>query len=277
MDPQALAKRLWGDWYHDADSCTITRKKPTSGGDGGGAVQRTFVHYILDPLYKIYSHVLGDTPEELSGLLREIGVTMKKQELHLDPRPLLKLSLSRFFGYPRGLVEMFIRHVPSPVEGAADKVALSYTGYQSSEIATSMRRCVSDGPLVIHVTKLYSVPDGSKFLSLARIYSGSVRPGQRVKVLGEGYSADDDEDMAVAEVEGISVGVGRFSMDMTTAIGAGNLVLLEGVDASIKKTATIVDVSQEEPAVFKPLKFETSSVVKIAVEPLRPRYEYEYI
>jgi U5 small nuclear ribonucleoprotein component len=63
-------------------------------------------------------------------------------------------------------------------------------------------------------------------------------------------------------------------MDMTTAIGAGNLVLLEGVDASIKKTATIVDVSQEEPAVFKPLKFETSSVVKIAVEPLRPRYHH---
>ena len=46
---------------------------------------------------------------------------------------------------------------------------------------------------------MYNTPDGSNFLALGRIYSGSVRVGQRVKVLGETYSLDDDEDMAMVD------------------------------------------------------------------------------
>jgi translation elongation factor EF-G len=62
------------------------------------------------------------------------------------------------------------------------------TGYQSSTVAQSMRACRSDGPLVANVVKLFNTPDGNKFLALARIYSGSVSVGQRVRVLGEGFS-----------------------------------------------------------------------------------------
>jgi U5 small nuclear ribonucleoprotein component len=48
--------------------------------------------------------------------------------------------------------------------------------------------------------------------------------------------------------------------------------LLEGVDASISKTATITtDYGREgDMYIFKPLRFNTSSIMKIAVEPLNP-------
>ena len=49
--------------------------------------------------------------------------------------------------------------------------------------------------------------------------------GQRVRVLGEGFSQEDEEDMAVAEVLGISLGVGRFSIEISRGI-AGNWILL---------------------------------------------------
>lgn len=53
---------------------------------------------------------------------------------------------------------------------------------------------------------------------------------------------------------------------------AGSLVLLEGIDATIDKTATIVpDMwDQEDVHIFKPLQFTTAAVVKIATEPLNP-------
>ncbi|KAF5831091.1 hypothetical protein DUNSADRAFT_13622 [Dunaliella salina] len=52
---------------------------------------------------------------------------------------------------------------------------------------------------------------------------------------------------------------------------AGNLVLVEGIDATITKTATVVsDALDSEMHIFKPLRFQTSSVVKIATEPLNP-------
>ena len=47
----------------------------------------------------------------------------------MDPRLLLKCTLHKFFGYPRGLVDMLVQRLPSPLEAAGRKVQLSYTGY----------------------------------------------------------------------------------------------------------------------------------------------------
>ena len=47
-------------------------------------------------------------------------------------------------------------------------------------------------------------------------------------------------------------------------------MLLDGVDGPIKKTATITDVNNEDAFIFSPLKFSTSAVMKLAVEPFNP-------
>ena len=54
------------------------------------------------------------------------------------------------------------------------------------------------------------------------------------------------------------------------AIGYRTRVLLDGVDGPIKKTATITDVNNEDAFIFSPLKFSTSAVMKLAVEPFNP-------
>lgn len=52
---------------------------------------------------------------------------------------------------------------------------------------------------------------------------------------------------------------------------AGNLVLLSGVDASISKTATIVSKDVDDDLyIFRPIKHMTTSVLKVAVEPVAP-------
>ena len=53
-------------------------------------------------------------------------------------------------------------------------------------------------------------------------------------------------------------------------VPAGNWVLIEGVDSSIIKTATIVSVKNENAYIFRPLTFNTLSVAKVAIEPLNP-------
>ena len=55
---------------------------------------------------------------------------------------------------------------------------------------------------------------------------------------GESYTLVDEEDMAVRNISVISVSQGRYRVDINRA-GAGNWVMLEGVDESIVKTATI--------------------------------------
>lgn len=145
-----------------------------------------------------------------------------------------------------------------------------------------MENCDPRGPLMIHCCKLYSSPDGQTFLTLGRVYSGTIKPGDRVRVLGEAYSPQDDEDVAIATVESVAIPRGRSKTDVTAA-SAGNWVLLQGVDANIAKTATIVGMRGETPEaeeeddedvqIFSPLKFSQAggeAIMKLAVEPLNP-------
>ena len=55
LDVDKMAKRMWGDVYYHPDSRTFKVKAPK---DAGLDAQRTFVEFILEPLYKIYSQVL---------------------------------------------------------------------------------------------------------------------------------------------------------------------------------------------------------------------------
>lgn len=263
---EQLSKRLWGDWFYIESSHAISKKKPS----GGGAV-RTFVQYILEPLYKLYAHIIGETPQDLQPVLRMMSIKLSRKELDLDPRPLLRLCLSRFFGPPRGIVSMIQRFVPSPLDGNSSKVSSHYTGYQTSSVARDMKTCNTHSNVMANVVKLYSKPDGSGFLALTRVYSGTIRVGQKVRVLGENFSQDDDEDMATVEISAISVSTGRSYIDVNYCM-AGNLVLLQGVDAPMKKTATIADVLMDDDDVyiFKSLHFNTSAVMKLAVEPFNP-------
>lgn len=82
--------------------------------------------------------------------------------------------------------------------------------------------------------------------------------------------------MYATEVTSISMGIGRHYVEVSSAI-AGNCVLLEGIDSSIKKTATITDMDLEDIAIFKPLKFNNTSTFKVAVEPLNPAVSCPWI
>lgn len=259
---EEFAKRLWGNIYLSS-SRKFVRKPENSES------KRTFVQFILEPLYKIYSHTLGANEDALLDVLASIGVRLRKEELKLDPRPLLKLVLSRFFGDAAGFVDMLVKHFPSPLENAQRKVQLNYSGDLQSRTAKAMSACDPKGPLMIAVSKLYARSDASAFDAFGRVMSGTVRVNDSVRVLGEGYSLDDQEDQTQQQVSKIWVSEGRYRVEVNRAT-AGNWVLLEGVDASIMKTGTIVDTGNDEACIFRPLKFNTQAVFKVAIEPINP-------
>ncbi|CAM6091167.1 unnamed protein product [Calypogeia fissa] len=165
---------------------------------------------------------------------------------------------------------MLVQHVPSAKDAAPVRVEHTYTGVQDIPLARSMQECNSKGPLMVNVTKLYPKADCSVFDSFGRVLSGTIYTGQSVGVLGEGYSPDDGEDMAVKEVTKLWVYQARYRVPVSQA-PAGSWVLIEGVDASITKSATVCpEFLDEDVYRFKPLQFNTLCVVKTATEPLNP-------
>ena len=78
--------------YFNRAKRTFTKKPPSMDAP------RTFVEFLLEPLYKIFSQVVGDVDTTLPQVLDELGIVLSKSELKLNIRPLLRLVCQKFFG-----------------------------------------------------------------------------------------------------------------------------------------------------------------------------------
>ncbi|KAI9740983.1 MAG: hypothetical protein M1834_002694 [Cirrosporium novae-zelandiae] len=266
LNASDFATRLWGDIFFNPKSRKFTRKGTEERS------KRTFVNFVLEPIYKLYSHTISESPEDLKDTLATLNIHLRPAQFKTDAKVLLKLVCEQFFGGANGFVDMVVQHIPSPVESAQRKLEQYYTGPLDTKVADAMQRCDQDGPLVIHATKLFNTVDAKNFHAFGRVMSGIARPGTEVRVLGEGYTLDDEEDMTNAVISDTWIAESRYNIP-TEGVPAGNWVLLGGVDNSIMKTATIVPLQlpdNEDAYIFKPIKHFTESVLKVAVEPINP-------
>jgi U5 small nuclear ribonucleoprotein component len=199
----------------------------------------------------------------LEETLSELDIRLTKSELKLNIRPLLRLICARFFGEFTGFTDMLAEHIPSPVSNAFNKIQHIYSG--SLEISektannnknsdseseddsadhdnfiSSMLTCDPDGPLVIHTTKNYPTVDATTFHVFGRVFSGTLQANQNVKILGENYTLQDEEDSRYCQVGRIWIYNARYRVEVNR-IPAGNWVLIEGIEQSIVKTSSIVE------------------------------------
>ena len=127
--------------------------------------------------------------------------------------------------------------------------------------------------MVVHTTKQYPTKDCTGFYVLGRVLSGTLHAHQSVRLLGENYSLNDEEDSRIVTVGRLWIHEARYKVEVNR-VPAGSWVLIEGIDASVVKTSTIVSTNSihldEDLYICRPLKFNTQSVIKIAVEPVNP-------
>lgn len=84
--------------------------------------------------------------------------------------------------------------------------------------------CNSHGPVVIYIAKLFPKPDCSSFDAFGRVFSGSVKAGDKVRVLGQAYTPDDEEDSAVAQVSKVWVFMGRYRIPVTKGMAGTEFI-----------------------------------------------------
>lgn len=87
---------------------TVDRRKFSKKPPHGSA-QRSFVEFILEPLYKLFAQVVGDVDSTLPAALDELGIHLTREELKMNIRPLLRLVCGRFLNDFSGeLVHLFV-------------------------------------------------------------------------------------------------------------------------------------------------------------------------
>ena len=88
--------------------------------------------------------------------------------------------------------------------------------------------------------------------------------------MGELYTPEEEEDLVVQQVTNLHFPLTRYRVALDK-VGAGNIVLIEGVDESLAKTGTLRDAEGDmEFDIFMPINFNSESVMKLALEPLNP-------
>uniref|UniRef100_A0A8C6S756 Elongation factor-like 1 n=1 Tax=Neogobius melanostomus TaxID=47308 RepID=A0A8C6S756_9GOBI len=123
------------------------------------------------------------------------------------------------------------------------------------------------------------------FVAFARVFSGVVRPGQRVFVLGpkydpalglntlpEGCSAQSDSlpdtpHMSRSTLGGLYLLMGR-ELEELEEVPAGNVLGIGGLEDFVLKSATLSSSPACPP--FTPLNFEATPIVRVAIEPKHP-------
>ena len=114
-----FSKFLWGDIYYNEETRKFSRKSE-------GGLPRSFVHFILEPFYKIVSSTISNEKSELLPVIKKLGIFLQKKDFSLDIKPLLKLVLIKMFGSVSCLVDSMVQNFEHAVNGTRRKVANYY-------------------------------------------------------------------------------------------------------------------------------------------------------
>lgn len=260
-------KKLWGNSYYNRETFKFT-------SCGKVEEQRSFVEFVLTPLYKLFGIVSGKEPELVNNILNDrFGIHLNELEMGANTRNLLRTTFTKLFHNASGFVDFVLNQsIPSSFN-AINKIQSLYTGDLTTQFASDMLLGDPNGPLVIHIVKNYHDDNCKSFSLFGRIYSGTITVGQEIRILGNTFSLNDDEDMVVRTVASLAIPKGRYNISVQS-LSAGNWVLISGIDLCLFKTCTITNSVECE--IFKPLSQRFKylpcmlAVCKIACEPLVP-------
>ena len=66
------------------------------------------------------------------------------------------------------------------------------------------------GTLMVHTTKLYPTEDATCFHVFGRVMSGTLHANQQVRILGENYTLQDEEDSRLGQVGRLWISQARY-------------------------------------------------------------------
>lgn len=260
IDADKMAGRLWGDNFFNKKEKKWS-KRESSGGT------RAFCEFIIKPIKKIIEFAMSDNVEGLTKLLSSLDITLKPEDKELRQKPLMKRVLQKWLPADQALLEMMILHLPSPATAQKYRVDTLYEGPLDDACATAIRNCDPNGPLMLYVSKMVPSSDKGRFIAYGRVFSGTVRSGMKVRIMGPNYEPGTKKDLSIKNIQRTLLMMGRRT-DAVDSVPCGNTVGLVGLDQFIVKSGTLSDMDEAHP--LKNMKYSVSPVVRVAVEPKNP-------
>eukprot|EP00762_Andalucia_godoyi_P001752 ANDGO_07032.mRNA.1 Pre-mRNA-splicing factor cwf10 len=251
FDPVAFSANLWGDRFMDPQS----RKFVSSSLHG---VERSFVQFILNPMYKLFSHCISIEGRDLKAFLQKANVLISHDELLQDLRPLLRTVFARFFSVHSpnkssfaGLADAIVTHIPSPLQNSHRKAQQLFAGNLESARGSALLHADSSAtaPLLGLISRVLDVSyllrgnekeGGLHCMALVRVMSGSLQAGMKVRVFAENHSVHDDSDVHDCVISNVYAAVFPFyGMKFSGPATVGTWVVVQSISDVLIRGGTL--------------------------------------
>jgi len=255
-----MMARLWGENFYNAKAKKWTSKPVTDGVPN----ERGFCKFILEPINMLFDAIMEEKKDLIGKYIKGLGIKVPKDAEDLTGKSLLKRVMQSWLPAADCLLDMMVEQLPSPVKAQKYRCESLYTGPQDDEAAIAIKKCDPHGPLMMYVSKMVPSSDGSRFFAFGRVFSGIVRSGQTVRILGPDYSPGEKRDLHLKKVQR-TVLLMAGKIEQIADCPCGNIVGLVGIDQFLLKSGTLTTSEVAHP--FVTMKFSVSPVVRRAVEP----------
>lgn len=255
-----LMKRLWGDQFYNPK----TKKWSKSGGDD---FVRGYCQFVLNPIYTLFDAVMKFDKEKTAKLISKLEIKLTPDEKDLEGKPLMKAMVRKWLPAGDALLQMISIHLPSPVTAGKYRAEQLYEGPHDDEACMGMKACNPEAVLMMYVSKMVPTSDKGRFYAFGRVYSGTVKTGMKVRIMGPNYVPGKKEDLFLKSIQRTVLMMGRY-IEPLDSCPAGNIVGLVGIDQFLVKTGTITNYDAAHN--IKVMKFSVSPVVRVAVECKNP-------
>ncbi|CAI8502926.1 unnamed protein product [Hanseniaspora opuntiae] len=260
VDREKMMDRLWGDHFFNPKTKKWTSKDTDADGK---PLERAFNMFILDPIFRLFSAIMNFKKEETATLLEKLEINLKGEEKELEGKALLKIVMRKFLPAADAMLEMIVIHLPSPVTAQNYRAEQLYEGPADDEACLGIKKCDPTAGLMLYVSKMVPTSDKGRFYAFGRVFSGTVKSGQKIRIQGPNFVPGKKDDLFVKAIQRVVLMMGRF-VEPIDDCPAGNIVGLVGIDQFLLKSGTLT--TYESAHNMKVMKFSVSPVVQVAVE-----------
>ncbi len=166
-------------------------------------------------------------------------------------------DLSKKSPLHRVVLDMVIKHMPSPIEAQKERIQVIWKGNLNSDIGKAMTNCDPKGPIALMITKIVADPHAGE-VAVGRLFSGTLKAGMELNIV-------DRRTKNRIQTVGLYMGPRRVEV---SEVPAGNIVAVVGLrDVVAGSTCTNLD----EFVPFESIKHYSEPVVTMAIEAKNPR------
>lgn len=255
-----MAKYMFGDYFLEPETGKIVRT--------GSESNRLFCQYVYTAIKEMSEYLINPgVPKNYRRHFKKLGYAIETDEAEPKNKDLYKKVFRKVFHLGSTLKRLIANKLPNPLEAQKYRADVLYSGPldESDEVYRSIKECDPNGPLMFYVTLMVPTGEGGRFHAFGRIFSGTMKPGQKVTILDANYEYGNKKDIFTNKTIQRVVQFIGAKIEQRDEVVAGNIVAIQGIDNVMTKSGTVTSLDMCHP--IRTIKFTVSPVVQVSVKP----------